>query len=273
MVTSDILLLGASGSGKTQFINAVTGSDFAIGRTGFDGRTSTVQSSKFVGNLDYVLFDTPGFDNDMDGVSASTTVQIPGELTKLVSDWCRAKSRQLRAIIYFHDLNESRIIPCQLFNIRIMKRISELTGVDTIFVVTTKWDSGIVTEDQRNKREEDLTKTMKKHLQPNVSLIPCKNNEDHAKEVMQGIINSLHHVSSNLIPPMSYPSSPPHPSSRMPSTSTLVGGTGREEPSSTMSPPEEKPGFLGRIWRGFMKFWRILVPSCQQTNHRDDTKE
>jgi predicted GTPase len=56
--------MGTTGSGKTSFINLVSGSDFRIGR-GLKSCTKTVQVSKpfELDDRPVILIDTPGFDD------------------------------------------------------------------------------------------------------------------------------------------------------------------------------------------------------------------
>ena len=56
--------MGATGSGKTSFVNLVSGSDFRVGR-GLKSCTNVVQVSKpfELDDKPIVLIDTPGFDD------------------------------------------------------------------------------------------------------------------------------------------------------------------------------------------------------------------
>ncbi|TDL18000.1 hypothetical protein BD410DRAFT_843152 [Rickenella mellea] len=150
-----ILVMGATGTRKTSFINTVSGSNFAVPKRGdLDSCTANVQKTepfKFGGH-NVVLVDTPGF-----GFSGhENVVGTDQEVLKRIADFlCTeyAKKVQLSGVIYMHPFPEVRIQRTVKHYFGIFSELCGPDVFDHVTIVITPSDSG---------EEEEKLESLKK---------------------------------------------------------------------------------------------------------------
>ncbi|KIK57233.1 hypothetical protein GYMLUDRAFT_263288 [Collybiopsis luxurians FD-317 M1] len=129
-----IILLGATGTGKTTFTNLAGGSKFLVG-DGLESCTSQVQFHTFdFQGTDVTLIDVPGFDD---------TSKSDIDVLKIISDFLvveyKAK-RLLTGILYFHRITDVRMGGASKRNYTMFQKLCGPEACKNVAIVTTRWD-------------------------------------------------------------------------------------------------------------------------------------
>ncbi|PVG00610.1 P-loop containing nucleoside triphosphate hydrolase protein [Serendipita vermifera] len=132
--TPRIILMGATGSGKSTYITRIVGKDLGI--VGHDLQSCTQQIKEFPTEYKgrkLVLVDTPGFDD----------TDVPDVvILKRIGDWLKKKylkKEALAGVIYLHRISDNRFSGSAKRN---LKTFQALCGPDyspRIALVTTHW--------------------------------------------------------------------------------------------------------------------------------------
>jgi hypothetical protein len=167
-----IALMGMSGSGKSSFIKEVTNCpDIAIGHDLTSGKLSDHRWSKFYlliskvseteqveqyefhhRGMDYVLIDTPGFDDTYEGNEV---------IVSRIKEWLSSSfgsGTRLNAIIYLHRITDTRVTGTSSEFLRTFHRICGEQGLKNVILATSFWDD-ISSVGLGERREKDLTNT------------------------------------------------------------------------------------------------------------------
>ncbi|KAG9227683.1 hypothetical protein CCMSSC00406_0000671 [Pleurotus cornucopiae] len=148
-VESLIAVMGATGSGKTTFINMASGSNLRVG-SGLMSCTSDVQTSKpfRLGDRTVRLIDTPGFD---DTTRSDTDVlsMISAYLSTTYADGVR-----LSGIVYVHRISDFRMGGTSTRNFRMFRKLCGDDSLRNVVLVTNMW--GQVPLDVGEAREQEL---------------------------------------------------------------------------------------------------------------------
>ncbi|KAF9465619.1 hypothetical protein BDZ94DRAFT_1346171 [Collybia nuda] len=144
-----IAVMGATGTGKTTFINLVSGSNLRVG-TGLHSCTSEVETA-----LPFVLYgrnitliDTPGFN---DTTESDTTI------LKRISDFLAKQYSQgvkLAGIIYMHRISDFRMGGISTRNFKMFRSLCGDTTLKNVVIVTNMW--GEVCREIGEAREFEL---------------------------------------------------------------------------------------------------------------------
>lgn len=160
-----IAVFGMTGTGKTTFIEKVSGQKLNVGHNlhscSFPHQLSVHQRSQFspgttniekihckFGNQNITLVDTPGFD---DTSRSDTDVLI------LIANWLRDSYKQhtlLSGIIYLHRISDPRMSGSSIKNLRMFRKLCGAESMHNVSLVTTMWDK--VTRVEGETREKDL---------------------------------------------------------------------------------------------------------------------
>ncbi|KAG6848910.1 hypothetical protein H0H93_012906 [Arthromyces matolae] len=148
-----IAIMGATGAGKSTFINTLLGEQVApVGHT-LRSHTAFVQAytyndPQFPKNR-IVMVDTPGFDD---------TSLSDREILRRIGVWL-AQSYDARmkmaGVIYLHDISAKRWQGSTARNFEVFERLCGQAAARKVVLVTTMWDQ-LVSKAVGEKREEEL---------------------------------------------------------------------------------------------------------------------
>lgn len=144
-----IATMGATGSGKSSFINLVSGSKFRVGN-GLRSCTSVAQAARTF-ELDgcrVVLIDMPGFDD---------TTRSDTDILKTIADFLKTsykKGRLLSGILYFHRISDVRMTGAAMRNLNMFKWLCGKSFLRNVVIVTNMW--GDVSPRVGHAREAEL---------------------------------------------------------------------------------------------------------------------
>lgn len=146
-----IAVMGATGSGKSTFINMVSGSNLAVGE-GLKSCTSKVEMSRpfELAGRTITLIDTPGFD---DTTRSDTDVlkMIAAFLSTMYSDGCT-----LSGIIYMQRISDFRMTGISRRNFSLFRKLCGDDTLRNVVIVTNMW--GAVSANVGLAREDELAK-------------------------------------------------------------------------------------------------------------------
>jgi len=141
--------MGATGSGKSTFINLISGSNLGVGE-GLRSCTNAVQIGGIF-DLDgrrVALIDTPGFDD--------TTVSDT-DILKMIGSFLATTYEQghtLAGVLYFHRISDFRVGGISTRNFKMFRKLCGDTTLRNVVVVTNMW--GEVDPRVGNAREAEL---------------------------------------------------------------------------------------------------------------------
>jgi len=144
-----IAVMGATGSGKSTFINLISGSNLGVGK-GLKSRTSAVD---FGGTFDLggrrvTLIDTPGFDD----TTQSNTDVLNTIAAFLATTYERG--RTLAGILYFHRISDVRVGGISTRNFKMFRKLCGDSTLKNVVIVTNMW--GEVDPQVGKAREAEL---------------------------------------------------------------------------------------------------------------------
>ncbi|KZP07744.1 P-loop containing nucleoside triphosphate hydrolase protein [Athelia psychrophila] len=129
-----IAVMGATGSGKTTFINLLSGSELRVGR-GLQSCTSVVQAAApftFQGRR-VLLFDTPGFDD---------TTKSDTDILKMIAAFLASTYEQgatLSGVIYMHRISDFRMGGISRRNFSMFRKLCGDDSLKNVALVTNMW--------------------------------------------------------------------------------------------------------------------------------------
>ncbi|OJA10529.1 hypothetical protein AZE42_01697 [Rhizopogon vesiculosus] len=142
-------VMGATGSGKSTFINEASGSDLPVGR-GLESCTSEVQTSRpfVLSGRVVTLIDTPGFD---DTTRSDTDIlsMIAAYLSRTYEHGAR-----LAGVIYMHRISDLRMSGTSKRNFRTFRELCGESLLKNVLIVTNMWSE--VKREIEEAREAEL---------------------------------------------------------------------------------------------------------------------
>ncbi|TCD63556.1 hypothetical protein EIP91_005227 [Steccherinum ochraceum] len=187
-----VAVMGATGAGKSTFINLASGSDLKVGY-GLESCTADVEvSSSLVldGRL-VTLIDTPGFDD---------TQKSEAEILRLIADFLAATyegGRKLNGIIFVHRISDYRMGGVARKNFRLFRKLCGDDALKNVAIVTNMW--GDVTEDVGAQREKELCESelfFKPALEKGAAMMRHDNTAESAKRVIEHFVGTAPEVLS-----------------------------------------------------------------------------
>jgi len=141
--------MGATGSGKTTFINLISGSNLKVS-TGLRSCTSEVQlgGTFYLDDRRVVLIDTPGFDD---------TTRSDTDILKTIAAFLETSYKEgstLAGLLYIHRISDFRMGGVSAKNFRMFRRLCGETTLKNVIIVTNMW--GQVDPQIGNAREAEL---------------------------------------------------------------------------------------------------------------------
>ncbi|KAG8727131.1 hypothetical protein FRC11_013860, partial [Ceratobasidium sp. 423] len=143
-----IAVFGATGTGKTTFVNDASGGDLRIGHSSHACTKDVEQSPVFrLDGREVVLFDTPGFDN---------THLSDTEILKRISGFLAVSYQEgskLTGIIYMHRITDIRMGGISRRTFNVFRKLCGKDSLSNVFLVTNMW-SGPPTSQQVDRETE-----------------------------------------------------------------------------------------------------------------------
>jgi len=142
--------MGATGSGKTSFINMASGSSLRIGRSLNSCTTEVQLANEFtIDGQQVILIDTPGFDD----TTKSDTDILTLIATFLATTYEHGST--LSGVIYIHRISDKRFTGIAGRNFKMFRELCGDSTLRNVVLVTNMW--GEVSQDVGEEREEELT--------------------------------------------------------------------------------------------------------------------
>ncbi|KAL4245287.1 P-loop containing nucleoside triphosphate hydrolase [Abortiporus biennis] len=144
-----IAVMGATGTGKSTFINLVSGANFATGN-GLISCTDQVSYSKpfEVAGRRVVLIDTPGFDDS----TLSDTDML--KMVALHLSMTYEQGFKLNGLIYMHRITDFKMGGISRRNFNMFRKLCGDDTLQNVLIVTTMW--GLVDKEMGEAREREL---------------------------------------------------------------------------------------------------------------------
>lgn len=177
-----IAVMGATGSGKTTFINLASGSDLRVGM-GLESCTNEVQTSQpFMLDDKYViLVDTPGFDD---------TTKSDTDVLKMIAAYLQTMHKQekiLSGVIYMHRISDIRVGGTSRRDFTMFQELCGKEAYKNVCMVTNMW--GEVNEDvlarEQELREKDIF--FKPILENGALLLRHMNDQESAHKIIHNL--------------------------------------------------------------------------------------
>jgi len=148
-----IAIIGPTGSGKTTFINTVTGAKNEVGYR-LQTCTKKIEITPYSvrSDLNIVFVDTPGIDEQI-GLSES-------KILDMLSKWLKkTKHVQLSGIFYLHRISDNRSNEHRstlLANLNLFEELVGKNSLRKVILVTTMWNNAREDESRKMAREIEL---------------------------------------------------------------------------------------------------------------------
>jgi len=181
-----IAVMGATGSGKTTFINLVSGSNLRVGR-GLQSCTSVVQAAApfELGGRRIFLVDTPGFDD-----TTKSDTDILKEIGAFLADTYQ-KGMYLSGVIYIHRISDFRMGGISRRNFNMFRRLCGDESLMNVLIVTNMWgevDFELGEAREAELRDQDMF--FKPALDKHARFLRHLNTLESAQAIIRCIINN-----------------------------------------------------------------------------------
>lgn len=145
-----IAVMGATGSGKTTFINLISGSSLRVG-TGLHSCTADIQVSQTfeLERRSVMLIDTPGFDD-----TSKSDTDILGTIASFLGT-AYEKNTKLAGVIYIQRISDNRMGGISTRNFRMFRKLCGDDTLKNVILMTNMW--GEVSEEVGATREAQLS--------------------------------------------------------------------------------------------------------------------
>ncbi|KAI0789968.1 P-loop containing nucleoside triphosphate hydrolase protein [Abortiporus biennis] len=181
-----IAVMGATGTGKSTFINLVSGANFATGN-GLISCTDQVSYSKpfEVAGRRVVLIDTPGFD---DSTLSDTDVL---KMVALHLSMTYEQGFKLNGLIYMHRITDFKMGGISRRNFNMFRKLCGDDTLQNVLIVTTMW--GLVDKEMGEARERELMsdeRLMKPVIDKGARMVRHDNDVQTARNIMFMMLNN-----------------------------------------------------------------------------------
>lgn len=185
-----IAVMGATGVGKSTFVNLVSGSELAVGE-GLRSCTAEVQVSRrfTLDGRSIVLLDTPGFDD---------TLLSDTEILKRIAAFLASSYRSnktLTAILYLHRISDTRMGGTSRRNFSMFRALCGDKSLASVVLVTTMWNT--VARDKAEAREREL-RTDEKMFAPVLAkgarMMRNEGSLENARQILSSVLGNANVV-------------------------------------------------------------------------------
>ncbi|KAJ7707496.1 P-loop containing nucleoside triphosphate hydrolase protein [Mycena rosella] len=178
--------MGPTGSGKTSFINVVSGSNLRVGRT-LQSCTSTVQVAPAF-RLDgrwVTLIDTPGFDDTSKSDTDILTL-IAAFLAKTYEG-----GKKLAGVIYMHRISDVRMGGISTRNFKMFRQLCGESTLKNVVIVTNFWgEVGLEVGEAREAELASDERFFKPVLDKGARLLRHDNDAPSAQAILHYLIEN-----------------------------------------------------------------------------------
>ncbi|QRV92923.1 50S ribosome-binding GTPase [Ceratobasidium sp. AG-Ba] len=144
-----IALCGATGTGKSTFINDASGSKLPVGHTQISCTEQVIFAKEFMlDGREIRLIDTPGFDDT--NVSDTEILERIGTFLKLTHN----EGQLLNGIIYMHRITDNRVGGVSRRNFRVFRELCGPKALENVLITTNMWHDP--PEEAELAREDEL---------------------------------------------------------------------------------------------------------------------
>ncbi|KAF9781314.1 P-loop containing nucleoside triphosphate hydrolase protein [Thelephora terrestris] len=181
-----IAIMGATGTGKSTFINLISGSSLGVSK-GLRSCTNSVQVAGAF-NLDgrrVVLIDTPGFDD---------TTRSDTDVLKMIAAFLATsyeRGNTLAGVLYFHRISDFRMGGVSTRNFNMFRKLCGDNTLQNVVVVTNMW--GEVDPQTGNDREAELMREdifFKPVLEKGAKMARHQNSAPSAEDIIRLILSN-----------------------------------------------------------------------------------
>ncbi|KAK7682607.1 hypothetical protein QCA50_014407 [Cerrena zonata] len=180
-----IAVMGATGTGKSTFINMASGGNNAVGNTLMSCTSNVTYSDCTVDGRQIVLIDTPGFDD----TNVSDT-----DILKMIALQLEIGYEQgitLSGILYLHRISDTRMGGTSRRNFKMFRKLCGDDTLKNVLIVTTMW--GIVETSIGEAREKELATNellFKPALDKGAAMVRHDNTPVRAQEILRIIMKN-----------------------------------------------------------------------------------
>lgn len=143
-----IALFGATGTGKTTFVNDASGAEFEVGEMLESCTRDVARTEPFkVDGQDVVLFDTPGFDD---------TELSDTDILKLITAFLTSTYKlgyKLTGIIYLHRISDIRVGGISRRTFQILRGLCGQETLSNVLIVTNMWSDPPSAKQSRHEKQ------------------------------------------------------------------------------------------------------------------------
>jgi len=178
--------MGATGSGKTTFINLISGSKLGIG----NGLRSCTIDVQVAGSFDLdgrrvTLIDTPGFDD-----TTRSDTDILNEIASFLETSYKGGAT-LAGVLYFHRISDFRMSGISTRNFKMFRKLCGDNTLKNVNIVTNMW--GEVDPEIGNEREKELMRDelfFKPALGKGAKMVRHENTLASAQAILRRVLNN-----------------------------------------------------------------------------------
>ncbi|KAK1232373.1 hypothetical protein PQX77_004495 [Marasmius sp. AFHP31] len=145
-----VAVMGATGSGKSTFINKACDAGMAVGGN-LESCTQSIEVSKsftLEGRTTY-LIDTPGFDD-----TNKSDADILKEIALYFAESYK-QGIQISGVIYLHRITDNRVSGVTRRNMMMFQQLCGFDAMSNVMIVTTMWQK-LEDQEEGNEREQQL---------------------------------------------------------------------------------------------------------------------
>ncbi|KAF9037614.1 P-loop containing nucleoside triphosphate hydrolase protein [Panaeolus papilionaceus] len=184
--TISIAVMGPTGTGKSSFINLLSGSNMRVGKA-LESCTDSVQISEpfELSGRTITLIDTPGFDD-----TKLTDVGVLNMIAAYLA-YSHSRNKTLAGVIYLHRILDNRVGGISARSFRLFRNLCGDDSLRNVVIATTMWDK--TDEDVAIEREEELASKdvfFKPALQKGARLARHSNTMASAQAIIRSLIGS-----------------------------------------------------------------------------------
>jgi hypothetical protein len=145
-----IAVMGVTGTGKSTFIQKVTGIDTGVSDRIKSATTVAHVYKSLIDGKEVWFMDTPGF-NASDQTDTKVLQSISQELAAMYKD----DKLKVNGVVYLHPIYEKRMGLRDIQTLRMFEKLVGLSCLKNVVLATTMWDA-LKTKDEGIRREAEL---------------------------------------------------------------------------------------------------------------------